>query len=71
MNKYLLSMHMAKHGDDQQKLAEALGITRVQLNRKINEHGGVFNKNEMTFIRDRYHLTDEEFASCFFAENVS
>lgn len=68
MNKNELMAAMARNGDRQIDLAEALGLSRTRLSAKINErNGAVFNQPEITIIRTRYHLSDAEVCKIFFA----
>ena len=72
MNKNLLRSHMAKHGDTQAVLAEAMGISLSRLNAKINQAGGAeFTQTEMAFIADRYGMTPKDINHIFFAQKVS
>lgn len=68
MNKNELLAVMARFGDRQMDLAEALGLSRTRLSQKINEHNGaVFNQPEINIIRQRYKLSDAEICNIFFA----
>lgn len=61
---------MKAHGDTQESLADALGISRTRLTAKIN---GVsdFRQLEMLFIKKRYDLTADEVDDIFFSSKVS
>lgn len=67
-NRILLSK-MALHGDNQQNLADRLGINRQTLSRKIKGNAD-FTQREMNVIRESYNLTDGEFAKMFKKEIV-
>lgn len=72
LDKRELRSHMAKHGDTQRSLAEAMGISLSRLNAKINETGGAeFKKTEMAFIRVRYGLAPEAVDAIFFGRDMS
>ncbi len=66
MNKNELMAAMARNGDRQIDLANALGLSRTRLSAKINErNGAVFNQPEMKAIRVRYKLSDTEVCKIF------
>ena len=68
MNKNMFVSKMKLFGDTQQILADAMGMSLSRLNAKINEiNGAQFRKNEIAFIRNRWHLTPEEVDQIFFA----
>ena len=68
MNKLKLLAVMAEHGDNQTKLADCLGISRVTLSKKINEkRNAVFTQPEMSAIKKRYQLSDSDISAIFFA----
>jgi len=71
MNKQLLKAYIVKYDGKQANLAEAMGISLSRLNAKINEKSAEFTQSEISFIRERYHLTNEEVADIFFNERVS
>lgn len=72
MNKNLLRSIMALHGDNDTSLANYLLLSRSRFSAKINEtNGAEFSKREITRIRDKYNLTDEQVMQIFFAPNVS
>lgn len=70
MNPNKLKAKMKAHGDTQESLADALGISRTRLTAKIN---GVsdFRQLEMLFIKKRYDLTADEVDDIFFSSKVS
>ena len=70
MNKNKLRAILAEHGENQSALAEALGISRVTLSRKINEKEQTkgFSQPEISTIMKRYNLTMEQVNEIFFAE---
>ena len=70
MNSNLLRAVIAKNGDTQAKLAEAMGMPVSALSVRIN--GKVeFRRNEIRFIKQRYNLSSDEINEIFFAELVS
>ena len=72
MNKSKLMAIITEHGETQSVLAEALGISRVTLSRKISEsHTAKFTQAEISAIIKRYKLTEEQVTSIFFADWVS
>lgn len=70
MNSNSLKAVIVKNGDTQTELAEAMGIPASALSQRIN---GIidFRRNEINFIKNRYHLTAEEVDQIFFEEVVS
>lgn len=70
MNPNKLKAEMKAHGDTQESLADALGISRTRLTAKIN---GVsdFRQLEMLFIKKRYDLTADEVDDIFFSSKAS
>ena len=72
MNKALLESKMKLHGDNQSKLANALGISLARFNAKLNETDGAqFTQGEIQKVKERYNLTGEEVDAIFFKGNVS
>jgi len=72
INKQLLKAHIIKNDTTQANLAESMGISLSALNAKINEaFGRDFRQSEITFIRDRYKLTEQEVMEIFFTIEVS
>ena len=70
MNKNLLKAVIAKNGDTQSRLAEAMGMQISALSQRMS--GQVdFRRNEILFIKQRYNLTSEEVDSIFFEELMS
>ena len=68
MDQTKLKGHMARHGDRQVDLANAMGISLSRLNAKINETSGAeLTQTEIAFIATRYQLTPQEIDACFFA----
>ena len=70
MNSNLLKSVIVKHGDTQEKLAEAMGLSVSALNLRINGHIE-FRRNEINYIKQRYDLTPAEVDEIFFEELVS
>ena len=66
MNKALLRAEMIKHGDTQETLAKAMGISLSRLNAKINSDNAEFRQMEIIFIKDRYNLGPVEVNDIFF-----
>ena len=71
MNKQLLKSFIVRYDGNQQNLADAMDIGLSTLSAKINQNGNSFRQNEMQFIRNRYHLSDEEFVNIFFTNEPS
>ena len=72
MNKNLLKSRMARYGDTQATLADAMGVSLSRLNAKINEtNGAEFTQGEIAVISTRYKLSADEMSSIFFADKVS
>ena len=72
MNKALLESKMKLFGDNQSKLADALGISLARFNAKLNETDGAqFTQGEIKKIKIRYDLTSEEVDAIFFNDCVS
>lgn len=66
MQKNLLKSHIMRNGETQSDLAKAMGINLSTLSAKINENRASFNVKEMKFLKDRYHMSNDEFISIFF-----
>lgn len=66
MNKNLLRSIMVLHNDTNETLAEALGISKTSLSDKINEKGTEFKQGEISIIKKRYSLSDEQTSAIFF-----
>lgn len=71
MNINELKAEMVRHNDNGETLAEALGITRQTLSRKMNDRDAEFNQSEIAIIKNRYDLSGERLNEIFFAEKVS
>lgn len=72
MNKNELLSIMAKNGDNQEDLAQAMGISRCSLNKKINENNSAyFSQLEILAMKERYQLTSKQIDVIFFTPNVS
>lgn len=65
VNKQKLKAAIIANDGNQQKLADSMGISIGQLSLRINGHMDFFIK-EVSFIRDRYNLTDAEVMAIFF-----
>ena len=69
MNKNKFVSVMKLHGDTQESLAEAIGISVQRLNAKINSTGGAeFTMSEIRAIKIRYNLTCQEIDEIFFCD---
>lgn len=67
MERQKLKGLIVANDGNQRTLADAMGISLSRLNAKINGWDGAkFTRDEMLFIRDRYHLTDRQFKEIFF-----
>ena len=65
MNTNELKATMKRHGDTQEKLAEALDLQVSGVNERVN--GKVeFRRSEINTIRERYNLSPEETIKIFF-----
>lgn len=72
MNKYRLVEIMKRHGDTQEQLADAIGISLGRFNAKLNEKDNAqFTQGEIQAMKQRYDLGPEEIDDIFFAKNVS
>jgi len=70
MNGNLLKAIIVKNGETLTILAEAMGIPLSALSQRIS--GRVdFRRNEIRFIKNRYHMTCQEVDEVFFTELVS
>lgn len=66
MKSQLLKGLIVAYDGSQQVLADAMGISISRLNAKINNwQGAEFSRSEMLFIKNRYHMTDEQFNEIF------
>lgn len=70
MNRLELNAAIARAGMTQQQLAEKLGISMVQMSRKMN---GVsdFWRHEINSMRHILHLSDDDTVRIFFTDKVS
>jgi hypothetical protein len=69
MNKNKLVSKMKWHGDRNEDLAEAIGISQSRFSAKLNSvDGAEFTMGEIRIIKDRYHLTAEELDEIFFCD---
>ncbi len=72
MDNNLLKSYIVKFGETQADLASAMGISLSRLNAKINGTGGAeFSQSEISFLANRYRLTETEIMSVFFNHKVS
>lgn len=66
MNKTLFRSIMVLNNDTNKSLAECLGISEKSVSDKINEKGTEFKQSEISIIKKRYSLSDEQTSSIFF-----
>lgn len=67
MDKEKLVCKIRQCGDTLEKLADALGLSLSCFLDKLNENGcEEFNQSEISKIRTRYALTNEEVLQIFF-----
>lgn len=66
MMKNELRSTMAKYGDNNQDLAQALGITSTAFSLKINSKRA-FTLKEIQVMKDRYDLSGDDITRIFFA----
>lgn len=72
MNKQKLVGIMHGHGDRQEDLAKAIGISPQRFNAKLNETDGAeFTQGEIQRIKERYNLTSDDVDAIFFTSVVS
>ena len=70
-NTNMLISKMKLFGDTQQDLADALGLSLVRTNAKINNKDGAeFDQGEIAIMIFRYYLTPEETYLIFFKDGV-
>ena len=69
-NKLELKSVIARYGDRQSDLAEAIGITQSMLSNRINGNSE-FSRPEIEAIASRYNLTADEIQKIFFTFEVS
>lgn len=70
MNSNLLKSVIVKNDDTMTRLAEAMGLPVSALSLRIS--GRIeFRRNEILFIKNRYHLNSSEVDEIFFEELVS
>lgn len=66
MNKDLLRSIMVLNHDTNKTLADFLGISEKSVSDKINERGTEFKQSEISSIKQRYSLNDEQVSAIFF-----
>lgn len=72
MNSNLLKSYIVRYDGTQQKLADAMGLSLSRLNAKINgTNHADFTQTEVSFIRNRYKLSNKDVCDIFFARGVS
>lgn len=63
----IIKFKMSLYGDDISSLANYLGMARQTLSKKLNGEAD-FTQTEMSLIKIKYNLTDEEFTQLFAKE---
>ena len=58
---------MVLNNDTNKTLADYLGISEKSVNDKINENKTEFRQSEISLIKKRYSLTDEQTSAIFFS----
>lgn len=66
MNTKQFKSKMLLHGDTAKELSKALGISRTRLSAKINANKAEFKQTEITKIKKRYNLSNDEIEKIFF-----
>lgn len=66
MSKLILKRIIEKNGDTHARLADAIGVTKKKLRRKLNRKSE-FTLSELRTIIDRYRLTPVEVYMVFFS----
>lgn len=66
MNKELLRSIMILHGENNNDLANLLGISMQSVSKKMNERDTEFKQGEIAKIREHYNLTAEQVTAIFF-----
>lgn len=66
LNRTLLESQMVLHGDNQKKLAAAMGVTDNTLMWKLQGKYD-FKQKEIKFIADRYKLNMKQVSEIFFS----
>lgn len=67
MDKALLRSIIIRNGDTYETLAEYLHISKRSFISKINEAGTEFKQSEISKIKSKYNLNDEEVIQIFFS----
>ena len=70
MNKDKLIGKIKENGENQEVLAQAMGLSRTTLNAKINGRA-CFTQPEIMAIKKRYNLSDNDLNAIFFEDVVS
>lgn len=72
MNSNELRAQMARYGDNNIKLAKALGMSESTLSCKMNgKRNMCFTQTEIQIMIDRYNLTADDVILIFFTPKVS
>lgn len=66
-NERLLKSKMTLYGDTYESLGNRLSLTRQSISKKISGESD-WTQTEMSLIKKRYKLSDEEFAQIFTKE---
>lgn len=67
MNYDLLKGIVRAHGETQEQLAKAIGISLSNLNAKMNGKTATFRQSEISAIQERYSLTAKQLGEIFFS----
>lgn len=69
MNQKELKVEMIRHDDNIESLAQALGVSKPTMHRKISGEIS-FKQDEISKIKSRYELSTERFMEIFYGEGV-
>lgn len=68
MNKDKLLAIIKEHGDTQEELASAIGLSRTRLSAKIHSRDNAsFTQPEIKAIKNRYNLSEADLNIIFFS----
>ncbi|MBR5678019.1 MAG: helix-turn-helix transcriptional regulator [Paludibacteraceae bacterium] len=71
LNKNEFKSIMAKHGDRQEDIALAIGMSPATLSSILNGGRREFRRNEIELMAIRYNLTGEDLRRIFFTNVVA
>lgn len=69
MNVKELKVEMIRHDDNIESLAQAIGVSKATIHRKISGEIN-FKQDEIAKIKARYELSTERFMEIFYGEGV-